>query len=253
MPDPGAVYRAIRAAQADFADALAITRRAVERGAEHVLVAELPDHVVYITGCMSVGDTPFEPFEAFCYFGESGMATAAGFDGWTRYCHIALEDRKLDSFDEAELRTIEDATAHAAAGFSAPKRGRSVKPGKRTVDRRYENYLAWLAAPAIDIEAAADAVERVDDPELRRQLRADLQPLTDVTAGEEPPVVASAQVGNLTLWLTADQWGNGWTVEGPLRRLGAAGVLAAAGAVAWSGPVVEVPRKPALRQRRRRR
>jgi hypothetical protein len=48
--------------------------------------------------------------------------------------------------------------------------------------------------------------------------------------------VTRTHVDDLTGWFTAESWEDGWTLNGPLRRLGAAGVLETAGAVAWSDP-----------------
>jgi hypothetical protein len=401
-PESAGVYCGLRTTQGQLVETLDEVRTAIERGGHDMLVVELPEHRMFVSGCVTSGDMPPGPVEAFGVFGEAGLARAAGFDGWTAYCPVALEARSLD-FGEDELRSVAatralmfaedlalegplanalftaeppermaelwleplggvrrlrrrervlrslmlfsaqtyalldelwsqgededvlslpevppvvveatdvldhheftrarftdlDATvaklvaeaehwagelrplgeeqapeeperahgsplpqalavtiiAHfyswllvavadlagdALAACAAPlqpspagapwRRGRLVHPS-------YERYLGWCAAPALDLKAARSAVEAVEDPELREQLRRDLEPFGVLARGEYSRLVTSEQVGDLTVWFTADTWRDGWTLNEPLRRLGEAGILRAAGAVAWS-------------------
>jgi hypothetical protein len=401
-PESAGVYRGLRAAQGQLVETLEEVRTALEQGGHDMLVVELPEHRMFVSGCVTSGDMPPGPFEAFGVFGEAGLARAAGFEGWTAYCPMALEERKLD-FAEDELRSVAatralmfsedlalegpladalftaeppqrmaelwleplsgirrlrgregvlrslmlfsaqtyalldelwsqgedddmpslpevppaiveatdvlhhheftrerftdlDATvadlvaeakhwagelhllgeehapeeperAHQSplpqalavtiiahfysrllvavadlagddlAASAAPlqpspagapwRRGRLVHPS-------YERYLGWCAAPTLDLEAARSTVEAVEDPALREQLRRDLEPFEVLARGEYSRLVTSEQVGDLTVWFTADAWRDGWTLNEPLRRLGEAGILHAAGAVAWS-------------------
>jgi hypothetical protein len=108
-------------------------------------------------------------------------------------------------------------------------RGRLIHPA-------YERYLGWCAASALDLDAARSAVEAIDNTALREQLRDDLQPFSVLANDEYSRLVTTERVGDLTVWFTADTWRDGWTLNEPLRRLGEAGILQAAGAVAWSRP-----------------
>jgi hypothetical protein len=106
-------------------------------------------------------------------------------------------------------------------------RGRLVHPW-------YERYLGWCAARALDLDAARSAVEGIDDDELREQLSRDLEPLSVLANDQYSRLVTSERVGDLRVWFTAETWRDGWTLNEPLRRLGEAGILRAAGAIAWS-------------------
>src|SRR5205823_3259048 len=81
------------------------TQSAVEQGTHDMLVAELPEHRVYVSGEVTAGDLPTGPYDAFGDFGEAGLAAAAGFEGWTSYCATPLAARRLD-FEPDELRSV---------------------------------------------------------------------------------------------------------------------------------------------------
>jgi hypothetical protein len=401
-PASAGVYRGLRAAQGHLVETLDEVRAAIERGTHDMLVVELPKHRVFVSGCVTSGDMPPGPFEAFGVFAEAGLARAAGFDGWTAYCPVALEARSVD-FAENESRSVaatralmfaedlalegpladalftaeppermaqlwleplsgvrrlrrrehvlralmlfgaqtyallnelwsqggnddglslpevppvivettdvldhheftrerftdleatvadlvgeaehwagqlrllaeehaieqterahgsqlpqalavtiiahffsrllvafadlaDDDLAAAAAPRQSPAAGAHWRRG-RLVDPSYERYLGWCAAPALDLAAARSAVEGTENPALREHLRRDLEPFAVLASGEYSRLVASEQVGELTVWFTAETWRDGWTLNEPLRRLGEAGILRAAGAVAWS-------------------
>ena len=401
-PESAGIYHGLRAAQEQLVEVLDEVRAAVERGTHDMLVVELPEHRMFVSGCVTPGEMPPGPFEAFGVFGEAGLARAAGFEGWSAYCSIPLEQRSLDFADD-ELRSVAatralmfaedlalegplgdalftteppermaqlwleplsgvgrlrrrervlralmvfsaqtyalldelwsrgedddglalpdvppvivetvdvldhheftrtrltdlDATvadfvaeaehwagqlsllaeehapaepdrsdgspmpralavtiiAHffslllvavadlagedlveAAAPHESPPAGAPWRRG-RVVHPAYERYLGWCAAPALDLEAARAAIEAVEDVALRAQLRRDLEPFAVLTSGEYLRLVTSEQVGDLTVWFTAESARDGWTLNEPLRRLGEAGILHGAGAVAWS-------------------
>lgn len=417
-PDPPAplgVYQGIRSAQSHLRDALEEAREAVERGTHNVTKIDLPQHTVFAAGCVTSGDTPPDPWQGFADFGEGGLASAAGFEGWTRYCTVRLEKRVLD-FERREIRSVaatralmfaEDLAREAPWGVGSfdfepptiwpvlwldPLRavlrarreerllralmlfaGRtfgllealfdlddgsdesrddiengsedippvvheladlldaSALPRRRSIDVRevfrdtladartvaeqylpllagegdrelaeqlqsasgsslsrsvgveisahlfapllvaigdladerlaqiaepeqhrlsryrwsagrvvhpsYDNYLGWCAARSLDLDAAHSAVETIENPGLREQMRADLERLGGLARNEYSRLVTYEDVGDLRLWFTADTWRDGWTLNEPLRRLGKAGVLKAAGAVAWSRPI----------------
>lgn len=403
VPHPLGVYQGIRRGQKHLRTALEGAQGVIERGTHNVLVAELPQHRVYVTGGEAGGDGLPEPWDFLVTFCEGGLATAAGFDGWTRFCEVDPGCRRLE-FSNVELRSVaavralvyaedlaaeggeswilsgarggwleawtaplradrgrdddvralmlfaartyallrkllgedayeddlpfgvprvvsemrevlhpeegladvpvitdavaavekslalseqftadlllleadaneaepetslepplaeevaieimanlfawlliaigdlaNDRLAHAARpvrrvrGFRGWRQGRVIHPA-------FEDYLGWVAAERLDLVAATRAVEALDDPSLREQLMEDLTPLSELTLDRYSRLIRHTKVGGLRLWFTAGEWRDGWTLNQPLRRLGAAGILRAAGAVAWSPPLRE--------------
>ena len=95
----------------------------------------------------------------------------------------------------------------------------------------YREYIAWCAVREFDWDAAAHAIAAVEDD--AEQLRADLAEFRAVVDGGYNRLVSYEDLDDLRIWMTAGEWRDGWTLVDPLRRLGQAGVLSAAGAVAW--------------------
>lgn len=137
---PGAVsaFVAMRAAQGALHGAACELRGAIEHGwPAELIVFETPTHRVWVTGGPSVGDPPGDLFEPARWLTESGMATAATFDDYTRYIDPPIGERTLDfSRDEVRVVRLGVAAAHVAdqaAGIETP-----ATSGE-------ERFDAWLA------------------------------------------------------------------------------------------------------------
>ena len=94
----------------------------------------------------------------------------------------------------------------------------------------YRRYLAWCAVRRWDWEAAEAAIGH---PSVGLfSLRDDLDDLRDAVEGETRSLVTCQAIEDVRVWLTVSEEDFS-TLGGALRRLGEAGVLRAAGALAW--------------------
>jgi hypothetical protein len=126
------------------------------------------------------------------------------------------------------IADIRPATAPAPIDPAPSRASRRWRNG----DFDYRAYVAWCAGTEFDWEAATAALDSTDEPG-REQLRTDLAEFREIVEGRYNRLVTKDSIDDLQLWMTAGTWRDGWTLVEPLRRLGEAGVLAAAGAVGW--------------------
>jgi len=149
-PDAVAVRRVVRNAQRDLALAAQEVRTALEYPSPgELLVIELPQHVMYVTGGATSGDPPSELFEPFTQFAEAGIARAAGFEWSTRYAAWAIDDRRPD-FKSEDLRAVRAARAFLYAEDAAIPKVPRYKRGSP------DEWLARLRGPLQGAKAAVD-------------------------------------------------------------------------------------------------
>jgi hypothetical protein len=194
----------------------------------------------------------------FTEVGDAVADLAAEADHWAEQLRLLDEEHAADEPERAHSSPVPQALAvtiiaHffspllvAIADLAGPDLAEAAAPAERQPRRSagwrrgrlvhpwYEAYLGWCAAPALDLDAAGSALEAVEDDALREQLSRDLDPLSVLENDEYSRLVTSECVGDLRVWFTAETWRDGWTLNEPLRRLGDAGILRAAGAVGWS-------------------
>lgn len=199
-----------------------IARSVIEHPAKAgLLVVDLPAYRVYMASAMDGGEGPGEIVDAFIYSAESGVALAAGFEHWTRFASTELDERSPSQ-------------PSPKGNLAIPP----IKPGSLPKGRLASEWIAWFSIEEADWPAAGqqiDELQGLPDDE-RSTLESDLDLLRGYLEGEYSRVVIGERIGSVELWVAADFARDGARAVEAIRRLGEAGTLEAAGALAWQAP-----------------
>jgi hypothetical protein len=140
LPGGEAAFVALRAAQSELRECAAEVRGALEHGWPEELIAfETPTHRVYVSGGPSWGGDPGDLMSPLICLAEAGITDAAGFEGYTRYAWVPIEERTL-GFDAEGLRITRFGVA---AAHAAEQAAGMVHPGADA--SAWEWFDRWLA------------------------------------------------------------------------------------------------------------
>ena len=140
LPGAEAAFVALGAAQAELWDHACLLRGAIEYGwPEELIVFDTPTHHVWITGGPSWGEMATDLCDPLIALAEAGVTDAAGFDGYTAYASVPIEEREFD-FDDDELRLVHFGVT---AVHAAEQAATMTHPAPDASPRQWLN--AWIA------------------------------------------------------------------------------------------------------------
>jgi len=233
-PDPAATRSFLLAARDFLREQASVARAFIEDPAGSTIHhIELPDgRRIHLAARIENG-FHIEIIEPFSMIAEAGIARAAGFDGWTRYCSVPLDERDLGWISsEGQLRMAEvraALTRELESGYTDGE-PEPLLPSPWLPEQDEKPWLAWFVVRDFDWEAAE---RKAGD---RPGLHEDLAVLRSYLVDDDfSRYVLSEDVGDAELWIAGyfTEYGARGVVA--IEELGKAGVLDAAGVLCWAG------------------
>ena len=123
LPGAEAAFVLLQTAQAELTEHAVLLRSAIEHGWPEELIAfDAPAHRVWITGGPSWGEPATDLTDPLIELAEAGITNAAGFEGYTSYASVPIDDRRFEfTSDEMRLVHFGIAAAHAAEQLTTLK------------------------------------------------------------------------------------------------------------------------------------